>query len=113
MHSLPPKRGSAAAQTPSPSYSSAPPNSTPFTPTSGVSASPYQESTPMSLDGVDVPLTHETVEDIPWSSQVVVCREEQATTGVFGVGLRIDVNKSAKAFPVKNVSGLRDPTGRG
>lgn len=67
----------------------------------------------MSLDGVDVPLTHETVEDIPWSSQVVVCREEQATTGVFGVGLRIDVNKSAKAFPVKNVSGLRDPTGRG
>jgi hypothetical protein len=68
----------------------------------------------MSSDGgeVDVPLTKETVEDIPWNSSVVVCREEQATTGVYGVGLKIDINPP-NPFIVRVVNGLWDPQGRG
>eukprot|EP00961_Rhodomonas_salina_P002084 28912-Rhodomonas_salina.2 len=55
--------------------------------------------------GMDVPLTKETVEDRPWNSTVIESRTKKSKTGIYGVGLKINVNQK---YDVLAVTGIKD-----
>jgi hypothetical protein len=58
----------------------------------------------------DVPLTKETVEDVPWNCRVAESRHRQGVTGVYGVGLKINVKGK---FDVLEVTGLLNQNDEG